>query len=144
MLLRVARNVINAFNRRPASELELPWFAALVVLSMITPNLNLGGRICDFIRNHPSLRDTGIGTIELACGARAAEDYEDHMEYCRVTRHQEIAGPPQKRKNGQCAGVQYSIGQIFKHRFFGYAYRAKWESDSPRYTGIIHGYDLSM
>lgn len=122
MMFRVARNIINAFNRRPSSGLELPWFAALSVLTIITPNLNLGDKVCNFIRNHPSLCDTDIDAIELACGSREIDDYEDHMDFCRIARQHDVTGPPQKRKTGEYATVQYSVGQIFKHRLFWYPY----------------------
>jgi hypothetical protein len=124
MMFRVARNIINAFNRRPASGLELPWFAALSVLTILEPNLNLGDRVCDFIRSHPSLCDTDLDTIELLCRSRQIDGYEieDHMEFCRLTRQHDTVGPPQKRRWEDYAAVKHNIGKVFKHRLFRYAY----------------------
>jgi len=120
MMFRVARNIINAFDRRPASGLEVPCFAALSIMAMLEPNLDLGHRVCDFIRSHPSLCDTDIDTIKLACSSREADGYEDHLEFYRLAQQHDAEGPPQKRRSEDYRDVRHNIGQIFRHRLFEY------------------------
>ena len=120
MMCRVARNIINAVNRRPANGLELAWFAALSSLSILDPDRYLRGRICDFIRSSPSLCVTDIDVVEALCESEAIDGYGEHREFCQRVRQLDTEGVPPKRKSSTYSMVRFSIGQVFTHRLFQY------------------------
>lgn len=140
MMCRVAGNIINSINRRPTNGLELPLLAALSALTILKSDHYLYGRLCDFIRNTPSLCDTDIDTIEQACIHPAVDQYEDHLEFCRFARHHDKAGRPPKSRASEYSSVMFSIGQIFKHRLFQFDKYVS-SADGYRYVGVIYGYD---
>lgn len=120
MMYRVARNIVNAVARRPSNDIELPWFAALTCLSILEPDEHLSGRLCDFIRAHPSFVETDLATMESICSSNEIDGSEDHVDFCRKTRVLDEQGPRRKRKTHQFTMVQYSVGHVFKHRVFQY------------------------
>jgi hypothetical protein len=126
MILRVARNILNAVVRRPSHDIELPWFAALTCFNILEPDEHLLGRVCDFIRAHQSFVETDLATIESICISNELGGSEDHLEFCRKTRVLDEHGPRSKRKTYQFLTVQYSVGQVFKHRVFQYEQVLFW------------------
>jgi len=118
MLSRVARNIINAINRRPNSGVELPWFAALSCLTLLDPDNYIFGRLCDFVRDSPSLVETELRAVEIACETFRIDGYLHHMAFCSQIRQWDDLGRPPKRRSFAFALVQYRIGQVFRHRVF--------------------------
>lgn len=141
MMRRVAHNIIHSINQRPANGLELPWFAALSALTILESDFYLYGRLCDFVRATPSLCDTDIDTIEQACMYPAVDEYEDHLEFCRLARYYDTVGPPPKKRTHEYSSVKFRIGQIFKHRLFEFSAPVFARSDFDRYVGVIYGFD---
>ena len=131
MMCRVSRNIVNAINGRPASGLELSWFAALTSVTILEPNDYLYGRLCDVIWTHPSLSETDLDIIELISGSHDFDGSDDHLESCRQARHYDQVGRPPKLKSEDYWMVRFSVGQIFNHRLFQYAHYRATNQDIP-------------
>jgi hypothetical protein len=86
MMSRVARNIVNGVARRPSNDIELPWFAALTCLSILESGEHLLGRLCDFIRAHPSFVETDLATMESISSSKEIDGSEAYVEFYRKTR----------------------------------------------------------
>jgi len=141
MMCRVAGNIINSINREPTTNgLQLPWLAALSAITILESDHYLYRRLCDFIRNTPSLCDTDIDIIEQACIHPAVGQFGDRLEFCRLARHQDTVGRLPKRRASEYSSVRFTIGQIFKHRLFQFDPYVN-SVNGHRYVGVIYGYD---